>query len=128
MEPGCDHALMRVSSSLRILFSVCLSFPPLSLSLPVATDQLLKEFVSTQFASCTVLTIAHRLNTILDSDRILVFDHGRLVEFDTPKRLLRDRNGFLAGLVRETNQAGKIHEQHERAEDNRIAPAANRTA
>jgi ABC-type multidrug transport system fused ATPase/permease subunit len=50
---------------------------------------LIREFVQNVFAGCTVLTIAHRLNTILDSDRIIVFEAGQLVEFDTPTILKR---------------------------------------
>jgi ATP-binding cassette subfamily C (CFTR/MRP) protein 1 len=50
-------------------------------------------------SSCTVLTIAHRLDTIMDRDRIMVFDAGRLVEFDTPSALMA-QNGYLASLVR----------------------------
>lgn len=63
----------------------------------------IKQFVHSEFASCTVLTIAHRLNTILDCDRIMVFEAGRLVEFDSPKQLLNNPNGFLTSLVNDTN-------------------------
>jgi ABC-type multidrug transport system fused ATPase/permease subunit len=79
-------------------------------SLDFETDQLLKRFVSEHFKECTVLTIAHRLNTILDADRIMVFEAGKLVEFDTPKKLLSDPNGYLTWLVQETNSAGRIHQ------------------
>ena len=46
------------------------------------------------FTNCTVLTIAHRLNTIDDSDRILVVDNGIVGEFDTPKNLLEDKSSL----------------------------------
>merc|ERR1740131_323513 len=48
------------------------------------TDDLVQATIRKEFAGCTVLTIAHRLNTILDYDKILVLDQGQLVEFDTP--------------------------------------------
>jgi ABC-type multidrug transport system fused ATPase/permease subunit len=52
------------------------------------------------------------LNTILDADRIMVFDAGKLVEFDSPRALLANSDGYLSWLVKETNTAGKLHQQH----------------
>ena len=54
-----------------------------------ASDALIQETVRAAFADCTVLTIAHRLHSILDSDRVLVLEDGRVKEFDTPERLLQ---------------------------------------
>lgn len=56
-----------------------------------ASDALIQETVRAAFADCTVLTIAHRLHSILDSDRILVLEDGRVKEFDTPESLLQVR-------------------------------------
>ncbi|TFJ81540.1 hypothetical protein NSK_006792 [Nannochloropsis salina CCMP1776] len=69
-------------------------------SVDQATDQLIQETIRREFLDCTVLTIAHRLETVLDSDRILVMQNGRLVEFDRPQTLLGRRNSLFAALVR----------------------------
>jgi ABC-type multidrug transport system fused ATPase/permease subunit len=52
------------------------------------------------FKNKTIITIAHRINTILDSDRIIVLDKGRVAEFESPAELVR-RKGLFYELVRE---------------------------
>jgi len=52
---------------------------------------------------CTVLTIAHRLNTVMDSDKILVMDGGTAVEFDHPFRLLKNPNGYFYKMVKQSD-------------------------
>ncbi|XP_014087149.1 probable multidrug resistance-associated protein lethal(2)03659 isoform X1 [Bactrocera oleae] len=68
------------------------------------TDMLIQETIHTNFEHCTVLTIAHRLNTVMDNDKVMVIDAGRLVEFGHPYDLLRDTNGFLYKLVQNTGR------------------------
>ncbi|XP_063913119.1 probable multidrug resistance-associated protein lethal(2)03659 [Zophobas morio] len=67
------------------------------------TDELLQKTIRTNFANCTVLTIAHRLHTIMDSDKVLVMDNGRAVEFDHPYILLQKKGAFY-DLVMETGR------------------------
>jgi ABC-type multidrug transport system fused ATPase/permease subunit len=50
----------------------------------------------------TILTIAHRLNTIIDYDRILVLDQGKIIEFDSPTNLIQKEDGMFFKLARET--------------------------
>merc|ERR1711957_544227 len=49
------------------------------------TDAIIQRMIRENFQDATVLTIAHRLNTIMDSDRILVLDNGHIAELDTPE-------------------------------------------
>lgn len=63
------------------------------------TDELIQQTIRTKFADCTIFTIAHRLNTIIDYDRVLVIDAGRLVEFDTPYNLLIKSTGYFKEMV-----------------------------
>ncbi|KAL6103555.1 abcc1 [Pungitius sinensis] len=68
------------------------------------TDNLIQSTIRSQFEDCTVLTIAHRLNTVMDYTRVLVLDKGEMAEFDSPHNLLAQRGAFYkmakdAGLV-----------------------------
>ncbi|KAJ1519078.1 hypothetical protein ONE63_011320 [Megalurothrips usitatus] len=67
------------------------------------TDALIQKTIRSKFAHCTVLTVAHRLNTIMDSDRVLVMDDGRPTEFDHPHLLIQKR-GIFYSLVQQTGQ------------------------
>jgi ATP-binding cassette, subfamily C (CFTR/MRP), member 1 len=62
------------------------------------TDNLIQKMIRTKFADCTVLTIAHRLNTIIDSTKVLVMDAGHVAEFDAPEELLADPKGLFKSL------------------------------
>ncbi|XP_026726081.1 multidrug resistance-associated protein 4 [Trichoplusia ni] len=68
------------------------------------TDEFIQRTIRTRFADCTVLTVAHRLNTIMDSDRVMVMDSGRLVEFDHPYHLLNNPEGHFTKMVKETSE------------------------
>lgn len=63
---------------------------------------MIQETIRHKFADCTVLTIAHRLHTVMDSDRVLVMDAGKMVEFDHPHELLKNETGHLRQLVDQT--------------------------
>lgn len=69
------------------------------------TDKLIQRTIRTKFVNCTVLTIAHRLHTVMDSDRVLVMDAGRAVEFGLPFELLQNADGHLRNLVNKTGSA-----------------------
>ncbi|KAJ1097026.1 hypothetical protein NDU88_002155 [Pleurodeles waltl] len=66
------------------------------------TDDLIQSTIRVQFADCTVLTIAHRLNTIMDYTRVMVFDKGHLVESGSPSDLLSQK-GLFYGMAKDAN-------------------------
>ncbi|KAI5699855.1 hypothetical protein M8J75_009903 [Diaphorina citri] len=66
------------------------------------TDLLIQRTIRKKFADCTVLTIAHRLHTIMDSDKVLVMDSGVAVEYGHPGDLLSQPSGYFKDLVNET--------------------------
>lgn len=59
------------------------------------TDELIQRTIRSKFSQFTVFTIAHRLNTIIDYDRLLVIDSGKCVEYDTPYNLLTKPAGYF---------------------------------
>eukprot|EP00188_Purpureofilum_apyrenoidigerum_P005889 Plantae.Rhodophyta-Purpureofilum_apyrenoidigerum.ctg822.p1 GENE.Plantae.Rhodophyta-Purpureofilum_apyrenoidigerum.ctg822~~Plantae.Rhodophyta-Purpureofilum_apyrenoidigerum.ctg822.p1 ORF type:complete len:575 (+),score=70.86 Plantae.Rhodophyta-Purpureofilum_apyrenoidigerum.ctg822:62-1726(+) len=65
----------------------------------IETDALIQKTIRSEFKNCTMLTVAHRINTILDSDRILVMDDGCVAEYDAPAGLLQDQSSIFAGLA-----------------------------
>ncbi|XP_027249743.1 multidrug resistance-associated protein 4 isoform X4 [Cricetulus griseus] len=65
------------------------------------TDELIQQKIREKFAQCTVLTIAHRLNTIIDSDKIMVLDSGRLKEYDEPYVLLQNPESLFYKMVQQ---------------------------
>ncbi|KAG7227636.1 hypothetical protein INR49_005451 [Caranx melampygus] len=69
------------------------------------TDGLIQQTIRDKFEDCTVLTIAHRLNTIIDCDRILVLDAGRIREYDEPYVLLQNQDGLFYQMVQQTGRA-----------------------
>lgn len=73
-----------------------------------ATEQRLQEMITREFQDATVLTIAHRLATVLESDRILVLNEGEVVEFDTPQSLVKDSEGVFYELAKEGGYLHKL--------------------
>jgi ATP-binding cassette subfamily C (CFTR/MRP) protein 1 len=71
-------------------------------NLDFETEHKIKQFIAATWKDKTIITIAHRLNTILNSDRIIVFSTGKIVEFDTPSALLSNPTGYLSSLIKDS--------------------------
>ncbi len=78
-----------------------------SSSVDVTSDAILQNTIRTQLADCTVLTIAHRLNTIVDADKIMVLDAGRVAEFDSPGKLTSDASSAFSQLLAQAKAASE---------------------
>merc|ERR1719272_2392779 len=66
----------------------------------MATDEAVQGVVREAFRECTVVTIAHRLNTVIDANKIVVMDAGQVAEFGPPVELLQNESGHLSAMVR----------------------------
>ncbi|KAJ2681190.1 hypothetical protein GGI25_000145 [Coemansia spiralis] len=67
-------------------------------------DKIHRTIRGYEFASSTLLCIAHRLRTIIDYDRVLVLDKGKVIEFDTPYRLLQNKDGIFRSMCKESGE------------------------
>ena len=76
------------------------------------TDQIIQKVIRTQFSASTVLMIAHRLNTIIDADTIIVMDKGEVRESGIQWLMLQESDGYLTGLVNETgSESASLYKQ-----------------
>lgn len=73
-------------------------------SIDTETDALIQETLRREFASTTVLVIAHRLSSVTDSHRVLVMKHGQVTEFDTPAALLADPRSEFKAMLESTEK------------------------
>ncbi|XP_022924813.1 putative ABC transporter C family member 15 [Cucurbita moschata] len=70
-------------------------------SVDSATDGIIQNIISQEFKDRTVVTIAHRIHTVIASDLVLVLSDGRIAEFDSPKMLLKRDDSFFSKLIKE---------------------------
>ena len=76
-------------------------------NIDIATEQTIQRLIEEEFKHSTVLTVAHRINTIINSDRVLVLNFGEKAEFDSPDMLLKNKNSLFYGLVKELEKKKK---------------------
>merc|ERR1712194_272726 len=68
-------------------------------SVDFETDRAIQTTIRQSFKNCTIITIAHRVNTIMDSTKILVMDNGTVGEFDSPQKLLKNKDSLFSHIV-----------------------------
>ncbi|XP_078163873.1 putative ABC transporter C family member 15 [Carex rostrata] len=76
-------------------------------SVDSATDKIIQETIRKEFSDCTVLTVAHRIHTVIDSDLILVLSDGKVLEYDTPSKLLEREDSAFSKLIKEYSMRSK---------------------
>lgn len=129
IQTNCENGLLTKISESNSVFSIgqkqllCLAraimrktkilvLDEATANVDLETDNFIQEKLKDSFKKCTVIIIAHRLATVIDSDRILVMDEGRGKEFDHPFNLLVKNaadteitnDGFFAEMVKATGQ------------------------
>ncbi|VFQ67560.1 unnamed protein product [Cuscuta campestris] len=70
-------------------------------SIDNATDMILQKTIRTEFADCTVITVAHRIPTVMDCTMVLAISDGKLVEYDEPMKLMKTEGSLYGQLVKE---------------------------
>ena len=74
-------------------------------SLDQRTEDIIQKSIDKHFKECTVLTIAHRVQTVKSCDKIIVMDKGKVAEFDSPTNLLKNPKGIFTTLYYKNMQA-----------------------
>lgn len=68
-------------------------------NIDVVTEQKIQTLIEKEFKGSTMLTIAHRLNTIINSDKVMVLSFGEVLEYDSPQNLMDDPASEFSGLL-----------------------------
>ncbi|GJP67873.1 hypothetical protein CLOP_g24635 [Closterium sp. NIES-67] len=92
----------------------------------MATDSLIQSTIRRQFAASTVITIAHRLHTIIDANKVLVLEQGRVVQFGSPQQLAADRVGSFARMLSDTGRSAEASLRSALARDGSLREASLR--
>ncbi|XP_059633578.1 putative ABC transporter C family member 15 [Cornus florida] len=81
-------------------------------SVDTATDNLIQKTIREETSECTVITVAHRIPTVIDNDLVLVLDEGKVVEYDSPNQLLEDNSSAFSKLVMEFSRRSSNSIRH----------------
>ncbi|ORZ37671.1 P-loop containing nucleoside triphosphate hydrolase protein [Catenaria anguillulae PL171] len=111
LEAPVDHGGSNFSSGQKQLLTLAAAilrkrkiviFDEATSATDAETDAIVQRTIRQEFKECSVLTIAHRINTIYDSDMILVLDQGKVAEFAPPQELLKNEESLFTKLVRDS--------------------------
>jgi ATP-binding cassette, subfamily C (CFTR/MRP), member 1 len=89
---------------LRFCFWLAYVLDEATSSIDIESDHIIQRAIREHFNHCTVLTITHRLHTIIDCDRILVMDAAKVAEFGTPRELITQSTSLFSQLVAKTDE------------------------
>uniref|UniRef100_A0A2N9FH65 ABC-type xenobiotic transporter n=1 Tax=Fagus sylvatica TaxID=28930 RepID=A0A2N9FH65_FAGSY len=84
-------------------------------SIDNATDSVIQKTIQTEFTSCTVITVAHRIPTVMDCTKVLAISDGKIVEYDEPLKLMNKEGSLFGQLVKEYwshSASGSIYSEH----------------
>ncbi|KAM0753978.1 hypothetical protein T439DRAFT_342117 [Meredithblackwellia eburnea MCA 4105] len=101
---GQRQLLALARGILKLSSSSILLLDESTASLDQATDERIQETIRKEMSDATILCIAHRLRTIVDYDKILVLDHGKVLEFDTPANLLAQDGSAFSALCQKSGE------------------------
>ena len=82
-------------------------------NIDLVTEEKIQSLIETQFSESTVITIAHRLNTIIKSDKVLVLSMGEVQEYDSPANLMQNPDSEFAKLLQEIKEKKKEEENYD---------------
>ena len=72
-------------------------------NIDIKTEEKIQKIINSNFNDCTIITIAHRIKTILNYDKILVLEKGKILEFDSPKNLLENKDSHFYKLYEKSS-------------------------
>ncbi|KAJ3027867.1 UNVERIFIED_CONTAM: hypothetical protein HDU68_002956, partial [Siphonaria sp. JEL0065] len=102
-----DEATASVDENTFVAFYFCVLYQALTFFL-VCQDANIQKTIRTSFKDATVVTIAHRLKTIIDYDRVLVLEHGKIEEYDSPLNLLNKQSGIFKKMCEESGEFSEL--------------------
>lgn len=79
-------------------------------NIDVVTEQKIQDLITTNFKDSTMLTIAHRINTIIKSDKVLVLSFGKIAEYDSPQSLMQNPSSEFSQLLQEKRNESAANE------------------
>merc|ERR1712138_392097 len=86
-------------------------------NIDMETEQMVQKLINEEFKDCTMLTVAHRLQTIIKSDKVMVMSYGKVAEFDGPQTLLKNPKSHFTKLVNDLQKEEKENEINKKKEE-----------